>query len=269
MLISSLQNPRIKNLGRLRDRRHRDRQQKLLIEGYRAIRRALDNNVPVEELYVCAELFLGENENSLCEAAAARGAVLVELSPAVFRKIAYRDRPEGLLAVAPQFHRSLAELEVPPRALFIAVQGIEKPGNLGAMLRSADAAGADAVIVCDACTDIFNPNVVCASVGTLFSLPVAEAASAEAIEWCGVNGVTIAAATPEAGTVYTEADLTGKTMLVMGTEQYGLTELWLKAAELKVRIPMYGQADSLNVAGAAALLLFEAVRQRRAAGILS
>ncbi len=268
MEITSLQNPRIKNLARYSNRRHRDREQKILIEGYRGILRALENNFPLEELYICPELYLGDNEDALVQMAGSRGTRVFTVTPPVFKKITYRDRPEGLLAVAPQFHKHPRDLPHPDNPLYVVGEAIEKPGNLGTMLRSADAAGCNGLIVCDACTDIFNPNVVCASVGTLFSMPIAECSSQDFVDWCRETGVKIVATTPDTETVHTDADLTGPVAVAMGTEQYGLSDFWLENADIKVRIPMYGQADSLNVATATTLVLFEAVRQRRAKGML-
>ena len=262
MLIASLQNPRVKAVVRLRQRSHRDDTGLMLIEGYREIKRALDNKHFPVELYVCRELFQGENEGTLIRQCQDAKAEVLECTPAVFTKMTYRERPEGLLAVAPQVKRSLADLKVPSPALLVVAESIEKPGNLGTILRSADAAGVHAVIVCDRCTDINNPNVVRASIGTLFSLPVIETTSAEAMEWLAAKKIQIVAATPHAEKVYTQADLRKNTVLVLGTEQYGLSSKWLEQAQEKVRIPMLGQSDSLNVASAATILLYEAVRQR-------
>jgi TrmH family RNA methyltransferase len=178
--------------------------------------------------------------------------------------MSYRDRPDGLLAVVPQRHLGLGELAPPPDPLLLVCERIEKPGNLGTMLRSADAGGVHAVIVCDRCTDLHNPNTVRASIGTLFSLPVAEAPSAEAVRWLKERGIAIVAATPSATQHPADIDLARGAAIVVGAEQYGLTDAWLEAADLRVRIPMLGQADSLNVAAAATILIYEAARQRRA-----
>ncbi len=262
-LITSPRNPRMRELVRLRKRAHRDSRGLLLIEGYRELKRALDNDIRPTELYYCTELFQGGNESILVERCRSGGADIFRCSEAAFRRVAYRDRPEGLLAVAYQLHRRLEELPASPKALYLVAEGIEKPGNLGSILRSADAAGAEAVIVCDRGTDINNPNVVRASIGTLFSVPVVEAESRAALRWLREHGVRTIAATPHADTLYTRADMRGPVALVVGSEQYGLTPLWLEAADEKVYIPMLGQADSLNVAAAATILLFEAVRQRQ------
>jgi RNA methyltransferase, TrmH family len=268
MLLTSLQNPRIKFLVKLRDRRPRDREGKFLIEGYRGVRRALDCGWPLEELYVCPELFQGTNEAALIAACAETGALVFETTETVFRKIAYRDRPEGLLALAPQKRTALDQLPQPPGPpLYLIAEGIEKPGNLGTMLRSADATGVDALLLADACTDLFNPNVVRASTGSLFHVPIAEASSADTLAWLRDRGVRTLAATPHADPLYTEADMTGPLAIVVGAEQYGLTQPWIDEADLAVRIPMLGQADSLNVSTATALLLYEAVRQRLPKGL--
>ncbi|MCH2174995.1 MAG: RNA methyltransferase [Lentisphaeria bacterium] len=261
--ISSTQNPRIKNIVKLRNRRARNKQKLFLVEGYRGVRRALDNGFEMSEIYFCPDWFLGHNEIPMIEEAAEKGTKVFEISKEVFEKIAYRDRPEGLLAVAPQFGLGLEELDVHENSLFVVGEGIEKPGNLGTILRSADAAGADAVVVCDACTDLFNPNVVCASVGTMFTMKLAETTTEDFIAWCREKGVQTLATTPHTDFAYDHVDMTGPTAIVMGTEQYGLKETWMEQADQKVLIPMFGQADSLNVATATTLVLFEAVRQRR------
>jgi len=260
--ITSLQNSRIKLLVKLRDRRPRDAARVFLVEGYRQIRRALEKSVPLKELYFCRDCFLGTNEDALLEEARAAGAELIELSRAPFEKIAYRERPDGLLAVAPQWRRRLSDLRLGESPFVLVVEGIEKPGNLGTILRSADAAGCDAVIVCDPVTDIFNPNVVRASTGVLFSVPLVVAESREVAAWLRQHGIRTAATTPHSEQLYSDADLRGPLALIMGSEQYGLSDFWLQESDLTLRIPMAGQADSLNVAMATIITLFEAVRQR-------
>jgi TrmH family RNA methyltransferase len=280
--ISSLQNPRVKQLVKLRERRDRDEAGLFMIEGYREIRRALEKGVRPKEFYFSPDWFLGENEPALIEQAKQAGAQLFELSKDAFAKVAYRERPDGLLAVAPQWKRSLEDLHVagfadpgpesetpgsptPATAklpFLLVVESIEKPGNLGTILRSADAAGCDAVIVCDPVTDIFNPNVVRASTGVLFSVPVVVAESTAVHAWLKEKGIRMAATTPHTTNIYTQTDLRGPLAIVMGSEQYGLSEFWMKGADVLVRIPMAGQADSLNVAMATIITLFEAVRQR-------
>jgi TrmH family RNA methyltransferase len=261
-IITSLQNPRLKRLVRLRDRRPRDEEKAFLVEGYREVRRALERNATLDELYFSRDWFLGENEPALLAQAEAAGAKLFELSKEAFAKVAYRERPDGILAVAPQWSRILSDLKLSPAPFILVVEAIEKPGNLGTILRSADAAGCDAVIVCDPVTDLFNPNVVRASTGVLFSVPCVVGESTVVHAWLKERGIRTVATTPAASALYSDSDLRGPLAVVMGSEQYGLSEFWLKNADLPVRIPMAGQADSLNVAMAALITLFEAVRQR-------
>lgn len=260
--ISSLQNPRVKQLVRLRDRGPRDEAGVFLVEGYRAITRAMERGVHPRELYYCRDWFLGGNEDAVLERARAAGAELVELGREAFAKAAYRDRPEGLLAVVAQWRHSPDDLRLGKPPFLLVVEAIEKPGNLGTILRSADAAGVDAVIVCDAVTDIFNPNVVRSSTGVLFNVPVVVSDSVTVHAWLRDKGIRVVATTPDTPHLYTQTDLRGPLAIVMGSEQYGLSAFWLKEANALVRIPMAGQADSLNVAMATIITLFEAVRQR-------
>lgn len=268
--ITSLANPKVKNVVKLRQRSHRDELKQMISEGYREIKRALDHGYAPVQLFYCEELFLkGINEPKIIERAREAGAEIYSCSAPVFEKMAYRERPEGLLAVGPQPSVTLDELRsrLGEHALVIVAETIEKPGNLGTILRSADAAGADAVIVCDRCTDIYNPNVVRASTGVLFSMPVVECTSREGLEFLRSLGFKTLAATPHAEALHYEVDLTGRVALVVGNEQFGLTDTWMNEADLKVRIPMLGRADSLNVSAATTILLFEAVRQRVVAGV--
>ena len=262
--LSSSSNPRIKELLALRDRSERDRHGLFLIEGYREIKRALASGRALSALFFCEALFLGDNESEII---ASCGVDLYSCSKELFERISYRDRPDGLLAIAPQMHLGKKDLvnflKGCPDPLFLVVERVEKPGNLGTMLRTADAAGADGVLVCDHVTDIHNPNVVRASVGTLFSQPVYELSSAEALEVLKEHKIQIAAATPRAEHEFTKAKFSGPLAIAVGAEQYGLTDLWMNQADIQVRIPMFGIADSLNVSAAATLLLYEALRQRR------
>jgi TrmH family RNA methyltransferase len=253
---------RVKQLVKLRDRRPRDEAGVFLVEGYREIRRAFEKSVTLREVYFSPEWFLGENEPALLAQAETAGAQLFELTKEAFAKVAYRERPDGLLAVAPQLKRTLTDLALPAAPLLLVVEAIEKPGNLGTILRSADAAGCDAVIVCDPVTDIFNPNVVRASTGVLFSVPLVVDESERVRAWLQERKIRAVATTPAAEKIYSDADLRGPLAIVMGSEQYGLSEFWLKHCDQPVRIPMAGRADSLNVAMATIITLFEAVRQR-------
>jgi TrmH family RNA methyltransferase len=260
--ITSLQNPRIKNLVRLRDRKPRDEQRIFLAEGFRAVTRALEQKVPIREFYFAPDWFLGTNETELIDRAATTGARLFELTKSAFAKIAYRDRPEGILAIIDQWQTSLSDLTLGDPPFLLVVESIEKPGNLGTILRSADAAGVDAVIVCDPVTDLFNPNVVRSSTGVLFAVDFAVATTNTILPWLRERNIRITAATPHTENLYTLADLTGPLAIVMGSEQHGLSDTWLEVCDQPVRIPMAGQADSINVAMATLVTLFEAVRQR-------
>lgn len=263
-LLTSLQNPRIKQVVHLRDKPERDKTERFLIEGYRELFRACSAGQQVETVFMCPELFLGANEGSLIEKLAATGARIFQTSDKVFHKISYRDRPDGLLAIAVQQRSKLDDLALSPSPFLVVAEAIEKPGNLGTILRSSDAVGVDALIVCDRCTDVFNPNVVRASVGTLFTVPVVETSSQQTILWLKSKGIAILAATPSAEREFTAIDMRGPLAIVVGTEQLGLSDQWMSQADLKVKIPMCGVADSLNVAMATTLLLYEALRQRRA-----
>lgn len=260
MIITSPQNQKIKDVVKLRDRRSRDSSDLFLIEGYREILRAVEGGVQLDSLFFCPQLFLGSNEKSLIERIEASHYQCVEN---VFRKISYRDRPDGLLAVAKQKHLQLEELVLKENPFLVIAEAIEKPGNLGTILRSCDAVGIDALIVSDRCTDIYNPNVVRASVGTLFTVPVVEAEGKEILPWLKAKGISIVAATPHAKINYTDAPLAGGIAIAVGTEQYGLSPLWMEQADIQVSLPMRGAADSLNVATATTVLLYEALRQRK------
>ena len=262
MRITSTQNSRVKNVVKLHQIKHRNRQGKMLIEGYRAILRALENGYPLLELYLCPSLFFGKNEWTLVERVASTGALCFEVTEEPFRKMSIRQRPEGLVAVGAQVHRPLVVHEPDDDDLYIIAESIEKPGNLGTVLRSADCAGISGVIVCDACTDVHHPDVIRASVGAFFTVPIFQATTKEALDWCRRHDIRTLAATPHTDRLYTGVDMRQAAAIVVGTEQYGLSSLWLDGADEQIKLPMFGQADSLNVAMSATLLVYEAVRQR-------
>ena len=266
--LTSPANPKVKYVVKLRSCSTREETGEMIVEGFRECRRALDNGYRPRAIFHCPELYLkNENEPQLVMDAERAGADVFLCSRTAFVKMAYKERPDGLLMVGPHVAKRLSDLVLPPHALVIVTESIEKPGNLGTILRSADAAKVAAVIVCDRPTDIHNPNVVRASTGTMFSVPVVEASSDEALAWLKARGFKILAATPHAEKLHFEVDLTGNVAIALGAEQYGLTQKWMDGAELRVRIPMLGLADSLNVSAAATILVYEAVRQRIAAGI--
>jgi TrmH family RNA methyltransferase len=186
-----------------------------------------------------------------------------EVSKEVYAKIAMREGTEGIMAEVRTPERKLADLELPENPLIVVLESVEKPGNLGAVLRSADAAGADAVLICDPLTDLWNPNLIRASIGAVFTVPCVACSSAEAIAFLKARGIRILTAQLQDSSLYYDCDMTVGTALVMGTEATGLTDAWRAAADAHIRIPMLGRLDSLNVSVSAAILLFEAVRQRQ------
>ena len=263
MEITSPSNPKLKYVVRLRTCSAREESGEMIVEGFRECRRALDNGYRPRAIFHCPDFYLkNENEPALVDECRRLGAEVFTCSRQCFSKIAYKERPDGLLMVGPHITVGLRDLKLPENALVIVTEAIEKPGNLGTILRSADAAKVAAVIVCNRTTDIHNPNVVRASTGTMFSVPVAEASNDEALEFLKERGFKILAASPHAEKLHFEEDLTGNVAIALGAEQYGLTAKWMDGADLRVRIPMLGLADSLNVSAAATILVYEAVRQR-------
>lgn len=264
LVITSAANPRLKQMAALRRRRTREELGLTLLEGYDELALALDAGVRLRTLYFCPELMLDPaTQLPLVEDERQRGVETVQLARAAFEKVAYREGADGFLAVAPAVGHELAQLELADDPLLLVVEGVEKPGNLGAMLRTADAAGVDAVLAADPVTDWGNPNVVRGSKGTVFSVPVASASTAQTLDYLSHRGVQVVAATPDTELLHTDADLTGPVAIAVGTEKYGLTDEFLERADVRVRIPMVGHANSLNVATSAAIVLYEAVRQRR------
>jgi len=260
--ITSPQNPRIRAVAALRDRRDREREGRIVIDGAREILRALRAGIAVEQLFVCAALCRSDDSRAALDEATQRGVQRIDVGERAFEKIAFGERAEGLVAVARPPAITLDALRLPDDTLVVVLEGVEKPGNLGAILRSADGAGADALIVADGGTDLFNPNAIRASVGTIFSVPLASAPTGEVITWLRAHGIRIAAARVDASRPYTQADLTGPVAIVLGSEAEGLSEAWTADGIEGVRLPMHGIADSLNVSVAAAVLLYEARRQR-------
>ena len=264
-MLTSFRNPRVKDVVKLRDRRQRDRQGRFVIEGQRELACASDAGLTLEAVYYCEDLYDDSGARDLLAKVAETGVDCQQTSRAVFEKMSYRHTPDGLLGVAAAPDLSLARLPQPKDALWLVAAAIEKPGNLGAMLRCADAAGGAGVLVADPATDVFNPNVVRASVGTLFNVPVAVGTAGEVRDWLETHRVSIVAARPDADVDYTQADLRGNLAIVVGSEHDGLGSAWSPPRCEAVRIPMAGRADSVNAAVAAAVLQFESRRQRRSA----
>jgi TrmH family RNA methyltransferase len=261
--IRSLQNARIKAVVRLlRDAAARRESGLTVVEGSREVARAMESGWTPEDVYVCLDQ-ADAAARALVVDAERRGVRVFRCSVEAFEKMSYRENPDGLLAVGPLAARGLDDLVLPEDALLLVAEKMEKPGNLGALLRTADGAGVDAVIVCNPATDLGNPNLIRASIGTVFYLPIALATSEDAVRWLKERGVRIITTEPGAELLHTAADLAGSVAIVVGAEDAGLSTVWTDHADVRVRIPLLGRNDSLNVSAAAAILLYEAVRQRR------
>jgi len=253
--ITARQNPKIKQLLELQQKSAERRRQGLfVVEGQRELQHCINAGYEVEAAFCCPEL-----APQGCPAAAQQ----YEVSREVYNRIAYRGSTEGVVAVVKARPLTLDQLPRVAAPLYIVLESVEKPGNLGAVLRSADAARADAVIVCDPLTDLYNPNLIRSSVGAAFSVPCVACSSEECISHLKSHGIRILTAQLQDSQLYYDSDMTGPTAIVMGTESTGLTSQWRRAANAHIRIPMLGRIDSLNVSVSAAILLFEAVRQRR------
>ena len=253
-LITSPSNPKVKRLLALQQKSSERRERGLfVVEGRRELQHCIDAGFEVDTIFVCPEL---------CSSDFAQGKVF-EVDRTVYEKIAMREGTEGVMAEVRTPERRLEDLTLPDNPLVVVLERVEKPGNLGAVLRSADAAGADAVLVCDPLTDLWNPNLIRASVGAVFTVPCVACPSADAIAFLKACGIRILTAQLQDSSLYYDCDMTVGTALVMGTEATGLTEQWREAADAHIRIPMLGALDSLNVSVSAAILLYEAVRQRR------
>jgi RNA methyltransferase, TrmH family len=259
--IDSPKNPLIKALLRLKERRHRDREGRYLIEGVTELRRALTAGVPVETVLI-APAYLSADARHTLETLG--NLSLSELSEDAFKRLSFRQTPDGIMAVARVQPVILTDVQLSENPLLLIVDGVEKPGNLGALLRTADATNCDMVILTGGGTDIYNPNVIRSSVGSLFSRPVVQTDREQAIAFCRQHHIQLIASSPAAEADYWNVGYTTGVAIVLGTEHEGLSQTWFEAADTKVSIPMLGLADSLNVATSGALLLYEVLRQRQA-----
>ncbi len=261
LVLSSTKNPRLRAAIALRERRARDEAGLTLVDGARELARALAGGAVVVEVFVASDRLSAAGEDAVARAAAG-GAAVVAVTGPVLDRLAYGDRSEGVVATVRVPDVSLESLLLPADPLVVVLEGVEKPGNLGAVLRSADAAGADAVIAADPRTDLFNPNAIRASLGTVFTVPIAAGSSDDVRRRLLRDGIRVIAARVDAPLEYTDADLRGPLAIVLGSEAGGLTDAWAGDGMLAVRLPMLGVADSLNVSVTAAVLLYEARRQR-------
>ncbi len=257
-LITSTQNPKVKSLLALEKPRERRKQQLFVVEGAKEVRMALEAGYKIGNIFFCEEILDQHESNDLLR----EDKLLVPVSKEVFDKIAIRESSGGILAVAEQKTHRLQDIKLSKNPLLLILESVEKPGNLGAVLRTADAAGVDAVIICDPQTDFYNPNVIRSSVGCVFTKQIASATSEETLAWLKEHGINIFCTYLKAAKPYHETDFTKPAALVMGTEATGLSDLWVKNSSANIIIPMQGKIDSMNVSNAAAVVVFEAVRQR-------
>ena len=268
--VTSAQNPKIKELLALQEKSRLRREKNLfVVEGRRELGHCIDAGYLIRTLFTCPEICQEQDIEGISEKILAQGPLpgqcqpsVIEVPAALYSKMAYRGGTEGLIAEAVMRPCGLENLKIKENPLIVVLESVEKPGNLGAVLRSADSAGADAVIVCDPLTDLYNPNLIRASIGAIFSIPTVAVSSAMAIDWLKTNRIQILTAQLQDSELYYDTDMTGGTAIVMGTESTGLTDIWRQNADRHIRIPMLGQLDSLNVSVSAAILLYEAVRQR-------
>lgn len=257
--ITSTQNPKIKNIVKLQQKSsERKKQNLIVIEGLREIGLAKRAGMLLKSVFVCSEIISYEDIKDDFQS----DAQIFEISKEIFEKLAYRGSTEGAIALAEPRNIDLNDISLRENPLIVVLESVEKPGNLGAILRTADAAKADAVIICDPLTDIYNPNVIRSSVGCVFTNQLVTSSTNETISWLKEKGIKSYAAALTANKYYHETELSGSVALVMGTEADGLSQKWLKEADEQIRIPMSGEIDSLNVSTSAAILIFEAMRQR-------
>lgn len=255
--ITSAQNPKIKNLLLLEEKSRARREQGLfVVEGRRELEHCIEAGFRVRTLFVCEEIV-----SSI--PSAVEGSHIISIPEALYRKIAYREGTEGIIAEVEMRTTRLEDLQLKENPLIVVLEAVEKPGNLGAVLRTADAAGADALIVADPLTDLYNPNLIRASIGAIFTVPTVTAPTADIIPWLKARGIQILTAQLQDSSPYYDVDMKRGTAIVMGTESTGLTQTWRTAADAHIRIPMLGRLDSLNVSVSASILLYEAVRQRQ------
>lgn len=256
--ITSVQNPRVKHLLALQQKSAERRRTGLfVVEGRRELKHCMEAGFEVDTVFWCPAVEAGAEPLPPLD-----GVSLFEVSRQVYEKIAYRGGTEGLIATVHARNMTLNDLQLPPQPLIVVLERVEKPGNLGAILRSADASGVSAVIVCDPLTDLYNPNLIRSSVGTAFTVPCVACSSEECIDFLKQHSIQILTAQLQDSHLYYDVDMRRPTAIVMGTEATGLTTQWREAADAHIRIPMLGRIDSLNVSVSAAVLLYEAVRQR-------
>ena len=269
--ITSAQNQKIKTLLELQEKSKTRRKEGLfVVEGRRELEHCIATGYKVHTIFICKDITGDESFNAICtlaeNAGGDRPCGIVEIPRQLYEKVAYRGSTEGVIAELYCKRHNLEDLDLKDNPLVVILESVEKPGNLGAILRSADASGVDAVIVCDPLTDLYNPNLIRSSIGGIFTVPTAAASSEDTIRWLKDRNISIYTAQLQDSEWYYDTDMTKGTAIVMGTEATGLTDAWRKAADAHIKIPMLGRLDSLNVSVSAAILMYEAVRQRNASG---
>lgn len=261
-LITSLQNPLIKNVLLLEEKpRERKNQNLIVIEGVREIRLALSSGFTVTTLFFCRD-YINDRDFDQFASHSLSSFELIEVPGEIYNRMAYRKESEGLIALAVPHRTLFHDLKLSRNPLILVMEAVEKPGNLGAILRTADAANLDAVIICDPQTDIFNPNAIRSSIGCIFTVPVITSTTEHTIAWLKSNQVLLFATALTATRYYHEADFRRPSAIIMGSEAYGLSQKWLDEADHLIKIPMKGKIDSMNVSASAAVVVFEAMRQR-------
>jgi len=259
MDISSVQNPRVKLLVKLQEQsRERKKTGLFIVEGVREVSLAMQRHFQMDSLYICPEIFKPDARYPV----SIEQSNVFEVTQAVYDKMAYRSAVEGVIGVFRMPQRSLNDFQLSANPLILVLEQVEKPGNLGAVFRTADAAKVSAIIVSDPACDLFNPNLIRASLGCAFTVPAFVCSNQEAIYWLKKNNIQIFASTPASTKHYYESDFTKPTAIVMGAEDKGLSNQWLEDVGIPIAIPMLGHIDSLNVSVATAILTFEAVKQR-------
>ncbi len=259
-MITSLQNPAIKNIVKLSKSKERRDQNLFVIEGARELSLAIQSNYKIVTVYVCRDKFHETKYPNVLDKIPDKD--IFEISSIVFEKIAYRENSDGLVALAQPKSHTLEDIHLSSNPFIILLESVEKPGNLGAVLRTADAAAVDAVIVCDPLTDLYNPNVIRSGVGGLFTVQTAVCSSEDAFIWLKSRNINIYAAELQASEFYQNIDFRQPSAIVMGTEAEGLTDFWINNVTKRIKIPMLGKIDSLNVSVSTAVITFEAMRQR-------
>jgi TrmH family RNA methyltransferase len=261
--ITSLHNPRVKQAVQLRDRKGRDAQGRIIIDGAREVARAMAGGIELDELFICEALCHTEEAQALIASLRDSDVRRLDTTPAVFAKLAYGERAEGIIATAQTPCKTLDHLELPDVPLVAVLEHVEKPGNVGAVLRSADAAGVSALIVADGGTDLYNPNTIRASLGAIFTVPVCAASTVQTLAWLRARSLNIFAARVDGATCYSACDFKSPAAIVLGSEAKGLSDAWYADDVRAVALPMLGVVDSLNVSATAAVLFYEAWRQRQ------